>query len=528
MSKKDEYNSIRMPRLRLESVEEVVEAEPNQEGEGKQEARERIQRLRRDYTRQKASKRKVGEENSESDDDRSDRMVTEGPKKRLKLLEQDTSSGGKIGSKDNFTTIIDKNEEKETKEKNEEAAKEEKAKDKITEWIREVDPCETHYFVEFLEWPEDEVLAAVARQQDAEDRHEVVARASRARWAQDLLLDLLWARVKMKRDIKRWSREIILSKLDKVILNRNIIFHLVDRIVEDKEEEKRKKRVEIGRKKRDELIEIINGKMEVVDQGKEDRIEKVKKLQALICAMDTDEIVEMMDVEDRDKVKRLAIAKKRQEEFLRMEEEDKVLQKKEEDKRKKMQKINDRRKKKDREEKELKDSRTKMSLWLGRGETPILPTNTEVKDKIKKLKNIFEPVKKKKEESRQEGRKRKNMEWETITSKVRKIGDIEDGLVKLDLPGKLRIPGGTVVGTVRKWEPGRVGEEKSVVNAGENARNVGGGRKNELIEEKNFQNKLKGMPTPPVGDSEYKFKNKNNTELGKEDERRFSTPEARF
>ena len=169
-----------------------------------------------------------------------------------------------------------------------------------------------------------------------------------------------------------------------------------------------------------------------------------------------------------------------------------------------------------------------MSLWLGRGETPILPTNTEVKDKIKKLKNIFEPVKKKKEESRQEGRKRKNMEWETITSKVRKIGDIEDGLVKLDLPGKLRIPGGTVVGTVRKWEPGRVGEEKSVVNAGENARNVGGGRKNELIEEKNFQNKLKGMPTPPVGDSGYKFKNKNNTELGKEDERRFSTPEARF
>ena len=114
MNKKDEYNSIRMPRLRLESVEEVVEAEPNQEGEGKQEARERIQRLRRDYTRQKASKRKVGEENSESDDDRSDRMVTEGPKKRLKLLEQDTSSGGKIGSKDNFTTIIDKNEEKET------------------------------------------------------------------------------------------------------------------------------------------------------------------------------------------------------------------------------------------------------------------------------------------------------------------------------------------------------------------------------------------------------------------------------
>ena len=169
--------------------------------------------------------------------------------------------------------------------------------------------------------------------------------------------------------------------------------------------------------------------------------------------MDTDEIVEMMDVEDRDKVKRLAIAKKRQEEFLRMEEEDKVLRKKEEDKRKKMQKINDRRKKKDRDEKELKDSRTKMSLWLGRGETPILPKNKEEndgKEKIKKLKNIFEPVKKKKEESRQEGRKRKNMEWENITSsKVRKIVGIEDGLVKLDLPGKLRIPGGAVVGTAR-------------------------------------------------------------------------------
>ena len=31
--------------------------------------------------------------------------------------------------------------------------------------------------------------------------------------------------------------------------------------------------------KRDEQIEIINGKMDVVDKGKEDRIEKVKKLQ---------------------------------------------------------------------------------------------------------------------------------------------------------------------------------------------------------------------------------------------------------
>ena len=54
--------------------------------------------------------------------------------------------------------------------------------------IREVEPVKTCYFVESLVWPEEELMAKVARLHDAEDRSEEVAKASRQRWAGDILV----------------------------------------------------------------------------------------------------------------------------------------------------------------------------------------------------------------------------------------------------------------------------------------------------------------------------------------------------
>ena len=122
--------------------------------------------------------------------------------------------------------------------------------------IREVPPVvETFYFVEDLHWQGEEVIAEMARQLDAEDRREAVAKSSRSKWATEILMEELWARVKKRRDIRRWSRQIILDKTNKVILCNRVIRNLVADLVDKSEEEAKKARIEVGNKKRKELVE---------------------------------------------------------------------------------------------------------------------------------------------------------------------------------------------------------------------------------------------------------------------------------
>ena len=45
-----------------------------------------------------------------------------------------------------------------------------------------------------------------------------MAKGSRQFWAAEFLLEDLWKRVKTRRDVARWSRQILFDKLRKVVL----------------------------------------------------------------------------------------------------------------------------------------------------------------------------------------------------------------------------------------------------------------------------------------------------------------------
>ena len=77
------------------------------------------------------------------------------------------------------------------------------------------------YFVEkFREdnWEEEELINKVARHLDRQERKERVVSGNRKFWAGELLLDSLWKRVKLRKDTKRWSKEILLDRWRKVMI----------------------------------------------------------------------------------------------------------------------------------------------------------------------------------------------------------------------------------------------------------------------------------------------------------------------
>ena len=77
-------------------------------------------------------------------------------------------------------------------------------------------------------WQEEELMSSISRQLDKEDRDERVARGSRKFWAEDMLMESLWIRVKDRKNIKRWPKQIIIAEFMKVISCREILNNLVD------------------------------------------------------------------------------------------------------------------------------------------------------------------------------------------------------------------------------------------------------------------------------------------------------------
>ena len=58
---------------------------------------------------------------------------------------------------------------------------------------------------------------------------EQVASKKREFWAREFLLKRLWDAVKRRRDLARWSREIIISNFNKVTIMRELILDVVDK-----------------------------------------------------------------------------------------------------------------------------------------------------------------------------------------------------------------------------------------------------------------------------------------------------------
>ena len=90
-----------------------------------------------------------------------------------------------------------------------------------------------HFSEEY--WEEEDLTSQVARQLDKQEREERVSKGNRKFWAEELLLG---KRVRQRKDTKKWSREILLDRWRKVMMGRELIFNLVDQLV-DKSDTKR-------------------------------------------------------------------------------------------------------------------------------------------------------------------------------------------------------------------------------------------------------------------------------------------------
>ena len=88
------------------------------------------------------------------------------------------------------------------------------------------------------DWPEEEFMAATARKLDQEARQEVVASKHRVYWAKDILLKAMWTRIKLRKDVTRWFKHIVLENFRKVMGIREILDSFVRETAVDIAEKK--------------------------------------------------------------------------------------------------------------------------------------------------------------------------------------------------------------------------------------------------------------------------------------------------
>ena len=161
------------------------------------------------------------------------------------------------------------------------------------------------------DWPDEELLTEVARAQDKLDREEQVAKASRRFWAEEILLQEVWKREKLRKELRKWMGNLLINEFQQVILMKDLLIDLTNRMVDSVEENRRKERKIKATSKKMDLLERIENRMDVVDIEKEMRIAKGKNKQWQLIAMDTDTENETMEVADRKKEKRLKIVSKK-------------------------------------------------------------------------------------------------------------------------------------------------------------------------------------------------------------------------
>ena len=75
---------------------------------------------------------------------------------------------------------------------------------------------------EVLSWPDEELMAAVARQVDRVDRLEEVAARMRIHWAEEILLEEMWAKLKRVTELRKWAKQILLQKFSKVLIEKKV------------------------------------------------------------------------------------------------------------------------------------------------------------------------------------------------------------------------------------------------------------------------------------------------------------------
>ena len=92
-----------------------------------------------------------------------------------------------------------------------------------------------------------------------EERQEYVAKNRRKFWALELLWEELWRKEKVWRDLRRWSKQILLEQTGKVILAREIISSALEESIKQVDEKDKQR---VRRESR---------KMEVIDKEREER-----------------------------------------------------------------------------------------------------------------------------------------------------------------------------------------------------------------------------------------------------------------
>ena len=259
LNKKGEWNGVKIPRLRIESHDNTEEGNITDSSDKEREERKsRIQRMKNNWKKTAANKRKVIEEDNDS---KSDQSVSENLNVRKKMrrhkppdpdnVEEDPHRHTEMCLKgDNIYNdcfIVDKDEvETENEQGQEDLTSRADSQENLE--VREVkDKEKFEYFVEFnreleeSEWPDETLMMEISNQISREERQEEVAKSRRKFWAEEMLWEELWKQVKLRSDLKRWSKQILFEKLGKVLLTRNILYSVVDHSVNQKIEKDRKK-----------------------------------------------------------------------------------------------------------------------------------------------------------------------------------------------------------------------------------------------------------------------------------------------
>ena len=137
------------------------------------------------------------------------------------------------------------------------AEKEEQVLQQETLDIREVVlSVEQVYFVSLSRsqeteqtWEDEEAIFEVAREIEREERQERVAKSRRRFWAKDFILEHLWSKLRERQEVQKWAKQLILSRLEKVIRCRVITTSLIEKSIDEVDQKEKVARATVKKKK---------------------------------------------------------------------------------------------------------------------------------------------------------------------------------------------------------------------------------------------------------------------------------------
>ena len=115
--------------------------------------------------------------------------------------------------------------------------------------------CRYHARVEDT-WPEEELLVETAARISREERSEMVARAHRPFWAEEIILAELNKKIDLRKDLKTWSKMILketVTKVTQVVMIRDLLKNIADRAVYEHDRDTKNKDTKKAEGEEDEV-----------------------------------------------------------------------------------------------------------------------------------------------------------------------------------------------------------------------------------------------------------------------------------